>query len=58
MAKKLNWEKVWQDFENWYRADKPATCRHCGTRQHNLKDEWETQQKAIQRIVNKELSRG
>lgn len=58
MAKKLDWDKVWQAFEDWYRAGKPTACKHCGTRKYNEKDEWEVQQKAIQRIVNKELGRG
>ena len=47
---KINWKKVWKDFDKWldkYRNE----CPHC----KHIEDspEWDLQQAAIQRIINK-----
>jgi len=42
MKKKINWTKVWKSFEHWFG--------------YHAKDyTWETQQKQIQKIIERQL---
>lgn len=54
----LDWTKIWAECDAWYEqaCHVRKSCKHCG---HEDRDypEWEDQQKAIQRIVNKHFHR-
>lgn len=54
-AKKLNWERIWDDFDEWFQAEerrnRERKCSKCGTIPFNIASDWEEQQKAIRRIV-------
>ena len=54
-APTLDWAKIWDEVDTWYQlACKKKPCKHCGHTEHDY-PEWEDQQKAIQRTVNKHL---
>lgn len=57
MGKKIDWEKVWEDFETWItNPAKPKTCASCGNTKPRYKDkEWEEQQAKIQKLVNAQI---
>ena len=53
----LEWAKIWDEVDGWYQnAHKKQQCKHCNHIEHQYAD-WEDQQKAIERIVNKHLAR-
>ena len=54
MAKqKVNWKKVWKEFEDWsYNMTKnPPTCKACGQKQLICDPSWELQQKEIEELL-------
>jgi len=57
---KLEWDAIWDEFDKWYQTS--AIKHHCADckHEHILTTEypdWEDQQDAIARIVNKYLRR-
>ena len=57
MANALDWAKVWADVDEWYQAaHKKERCKHCGHLDHYYPD-WDDQQNAIEKMVNKQLSK-
>ena len=54
---KLEWDAIWEDFEEWYeKKDQSTYCDTC-KHTHFASPEWEDQQVAIARIVNKHVRR-
>lgn len=51
---KIDWEKVWKDYNDWFEQFGHKFCKKC---KHRLYDysEWDVQQKKIQQLVNKQL---
>jgi hypothetical protein len=52
---KLNWKTIWKEFDSWYNR-KDKKCKKCGSHGPNIPD-WEDQQGAIKRIVNKHIAK-
>jgi hypothetical protein len=55
----LNWEQIWDEIDSWYQERskvlrRKTKCASCG---HSTETdpEWDEQQKAIQRIVEKHI---
>lgn len=55
MKKKLDWKQIWNEFDVWYKSHTDLKCKTCGHKTWHAADEWENQQKAIQRIINRML---
>ena len=53
MSIKINWEKIWEDFETWM-VKKEEANKRCSSCHHKSYDhpEWEEQQDKIKRLVN------
>lgn len=55
MDMKINWPKIWEDFNEWLdRKERVTVCKSCTHRSHNTPD-WEDQQCKIQRLVNDQV---
>lgn len=55
----LDWDAIWSEFDDWFMREqgKAKCCKTCGRYKESKSDEWEVQQKAIQRIVGKHVRR-
>ena len=52
----IDWKRVWEEMDDWIAS--PARYHECKTCQHReYKDDWPDQQKIIQKLVEKQLSR-
>jgi len=52
---KINWEKIWRDFNNWMEhRESPDPCQNCGHIERN-DPEWPEQQGYIQGIVDQQV---
>lgn len=51
---KINWSKLWRDFDEWYEKSQPQPCESCGHKDLSEK-EWDDQQAYIQRLVSAQL---
>lgn len=50
---KINWERIWIDFDNWLSDFGRESCPSCGKLKKDYPD-WTEQQKKIQQLVNKQ----
>ena len=57
MSLKVNWEKLWEDFEEWHTKNDTRTCKECGQSRRDLMPEWEDQMKKIKRLVDSQIRR-
>lgn len=50
----VNWEKLWQDFNDWCDLPRRTSCKTCG--HVDLNDpEWPDQQDQIEKLVEEQL---
>lgn len=53
---KIDWNKVWDNFERWLQSTEDNSCSLCGQSIKSYPD-WGEQQRRIQQIVNRQLRR-
>ena len=54
--KKLDWEKIWGEFETWFqKTERRDVCKTCNQPTTGNSPEWSAQQRKIQNLVNKRI---
>lgn len=51
---KVNWRRIWADFDKWCQTYLNEKCSSCGRLHHEFPD-WPDQKRKIQRLVNAQL---
>jgi hypothetical protein len=53
--KRLDWRAIWAEFRDWHQDEQEKArsrrCKSCDSVPYCAADDWENQQRAIQRIV-------
>lgn len=52
MARKIDWKRIWIDFEDWLsKLENTGQCEHCGSNK-NCFPEWDEQENKIQELAD------